>query len=304
MMNSRQYILLAIYILKLVPTCCQKNFDINDAKSYYLSPEDAKYGGNEKIPFNRIIVKSLWLQKGMEDTLLKDKSVTTDLAQFKIGTCNAELEIFSVTGDNYFPLLKIKNDFWDASFTRARINHFLLLPFDSLFTNLAGSDIETRLQHKKNYTWSQLHENYMLRFDMPILKAQPTERGVFLSFESFKQNKTSYPDFVFKQSTLTDEVYKSKDEEILTEYWGFFDGKDYYVKTGKTIFKLVRQNNSFDFFGSRYLYGKRSFYDKQSTYNYYPGNSSTIGNMPITTTYRPQIKKEALQINMETGEAY
>src|SRR5688572_13996867 len=100
-----------------------------------------------------------------------------------------------------------------------------------------------------------MHSAYSELFDLRVLRQHGSPKGACLTFNDFENNITTHPAIIFKQSKLSVDVYikKNNKEELLTDLWGFFDGNKYYIKIGYNFFKLHRQNNTFDLYGSKYI---------------------------------------------------
>jgi hypothetical protein len=241
-----------------------------------------------------IILKSYWLQRGFYDV---NADNTVRLNEFSLeddqtGVCIADFEIFSSTGDGYKALLKLEYEFELSSYKKKKLDGSFFVPFDSLIRRINSMNVDDVLSRKKSFTWSVLQENYSKRFEIPVLKvAQPT-RGVFMSFNDFRENKTIYPDFTVKEGKVTDHVYINGDQ-LLTEFWGFFDGRDFYLKIGYSFYKMIRQNNTFDLLGPK----KPSKYTTST-----PAMGYNSGMSYPTTSIR--LDPRPLQLDMENGEVY
>ena len=163
------------------------------------------------------------MQKDAFDIVSDRKIKPASVDLWETGVCIADFEIFAMTDTVYTPLIKIKDNFFSYPYTVYAIKDFLLLPFDSLFKKISSMDMEATLANKKNYTRAEIDSGYLKRFDLPALAEKKPEKGVFLTFEAFKQNQPVYPEFTLKTSKLSDEIYiaSANGEELLTDFWGF-----------------------------------------------------------------------------------
>ncbi len=129
---------------------------------------------------------------------------------------------------------------------------------------------------------------------MPVLQDSIIKKGVYLSFEEFKNNRPSIADFREKKmhygTGKTENYLENMKGESISNYWGYSDGKEFrYGMLGND--KVYRIQNTFCFFikidgvtvGSimKDQYGERSL------------NSST--KSVVWVPY---------QVDMETGEVY
>jgi len=189
-----------------------------------------------------IILKTLWLQKGGSE-YLKNRSIVTKstLASTDDGLYFAELETFALTNNNYKALTKLDNIFLIDFYKPKKIKNFILQPFDSLIKKISEINVEPFLSKKRNITWNEIHAAYSKRFDLPILNQETSQKGIFLTFDDFKNNLTTHADFFIIETELSDDVYigKGRSEKLLTDYWGFYDGYDYYIRIRIQSFQIA-----------------------------------------------------------------
>lgn len=247
-----------------------------------------------------IFIKSFWMQKGIVEKIVHKKIVTRDIfgsSEFgEIGaqrisnsgsvTCN--LEIFSKTGDDYQALYRIDTFFLNpiTSFNRARLREYFFLPFDSVFQKTSKTDIQSLLSKRKKHTADEVANAYQKRRTIPLLTEAAPRKGIYYTFKDFRENKPGDPSFRFREGKLSDELY-SESGQLITDYWGFSDGTDLYIKAGFSAFKAVRQHDTFEIFGSLYVA------------NYH--DNPVPGGINLRST---AIDRKILQLDMETGGFY
>lgn len=239
-----------------------------------------------------IILKKLWIQRDAEDIVFKEKIRESWTNESRTGACIADIDVFCLSQHNYYPLIKIIDNFFYHPYKANNLQDFILLPFDSLVKKYVTINPKSVIQNKKAYTWEEIKTNYLRRFELPILSADSTPKGVFLTFESFKKNETVYPDFSIKKSKLTHELYvmENGSENLLLDFWGYYDGKDHYIKSGYNFYKLARQNNTWDIYGSKFITENHSQF--------------SLGQYGTLNTINTRIDKKFLQLDMETGKVY
>jgi hypothetical protein len=245
-----------------------------------------------------IIIKSFWFQQGAFDLVANDKIISKDAGYTdRAGVCFTDFELFSFSNDSYQAFMKFRYDFVDYKYNTQSLLYLFYIPFDSLLEKIHATNVEQVLSNKRKLSWSRIDSNYKNRYNLPVLANGIMEKGVFLSFEDFKNMKVNYPDFQVKKSNITDELYvKSNDkEEILTDFWGYCDGKNYYIRVGYNFFKLYRQNNTFDLFGSKYINTINTDIPVPIT----PGGLQ--GNLQL---HKNKLDSRPLQLNMDSGLTY
>ena len=240
------------------------------------------------------------MQRGILDKTLDKKIVlksTTGRAEgdkVKLDngrSCTVSLDFYSKSDTAFQALFQIDNFFINASknYRKNTLDEFFFLPFDSIANKISITDISSLLQRKKKLSWKELNDYYDGRFNLPLLNETVIRKGVFMTFDDFKKNRPIETYFRLKEGKLTDELYmgKGETETLVTDYWGFFDGKFLYIKAGFSAFKAIRQHNTFEIYGSKQL----------SNYH----NNAQPGDIKLNAM---GIDRKILQVNMDTGELY
>jgi hypothetical protein len=242
-----------------------------------------------------IIIKTFWLQQGTSD-LYTDEKLDERWGflggEDITGACYTSFDVFALGDNSYRALFRIEDEFEGGRYRSSRVKQLFFAPFDSVVHRLTNLDVEKTLSTKKKFSLPELEKNYQSRFELPILKSEPAGRGVFMTFDDFKYNRLSHPEFVTTRGSLTDQLYIGpKGDKLLSDYWGFYDGKDYYIRINFNFFKMVRQNNTFDLWGAKNI--KRT-----TDALYYDNNRSSLFVQTTKLELRP------LQLDMSLGEVY
>lgn len=247
-----------------------------------------------------IVLKSFWLQRGALDHLVQKKITKTGMAgsgdyggvyPSDGGACIADMDIYVQSDSTLQALFRIEDVFINMSkrYRRSSLDQFFFLPFDSIARRLNGLSVPDVLAKKRRLSWTEVHNHYDERFKLTILLDGAIKKGVFKTFDDFRQNKPSETNFRFVNGRVTDELYVGDkgNEDIITEYWGFYDGKDLYIQTGLSAFKAIRQQDTFEIFGAKSV----------NNYHNDPGQNDIR-----FTGY--EIERKILQLNMNTGKIY
>ena len=240
-----------------------------------------------------IVIKSFWLQRGVIEKFLKKKVILKDLFSTgdNGGCCTADIDVYAKSDTTFQALFKIDTFFINMlkNFRRNTLNELFFLPFDSLFHKLSTTDLRILLSKKRKITFPELTNYYDGRFNLPILNDAIIQKGIFLTFDDFKKNRPAETNFSFQQGKLTDELYigNEPNQRVIDNYWGFFDGKELYIRAGYNAFKAIKQSRSFEFYGA------------VSISNYH--NNPLPGDIKLNSM---GMDKKILQVNMDTGEVY
>ncbi len=105
----------------------------------------------------------------------------------------------------------------------------------------------------KKILFSEIDRVNKQSHDFPIYRDTVLKRGVYKSFQDFKMNIISWPDFDFKKGKMADFVYikENGNETVLRSAWGFCDGENYFINSGDKYSKLIRSGFSFYFAGTK-----------------------------------------------------
>ena len=86
----------------------------------------------------------------------------------------------------------------------------------------------------------------------PLLSAKQYNKGIFMTIEEFRQNKPGITEFRIERSDFIDRIYaktKDKSDSVITDAFGYSDGKKIYIRYGSSFFTLLRSGDGFEFHG-------------------------------------------------------
>jgi hypothetical protein len=238
-----------------------------------------------------MIVKELWLSEEENDIDAKDKIQDVNVEKRLYSTSDAKLrfEFYLQKDEKYYAIFRFDTTLFRTlplkSYAAGFIETALISSLDRLskynFTNISNTKTPLSLTDIYNYN--------NRRFEYPILKDTSFKKGVYASFEEFKNNNPSIPEFEVKKGKLGDVLYvKMENGESVASrsVWGYCDGKKLYIKTGDNYYQLYRIDNSFYFNGSKEISRK----ERRGQYN------------EKYITYRNILSP--LKLNIETGNIY
>lgn len=235
-----------------------------------------------------IVIQTFWLQFGMPVGVRRQKNIN-EVYKDDIdrgGSIITELNVFVQSDSSFQAFFKIDGIILSLrSYSKNKIDNFFFLPFDSVAKKINSLSVSQAVLNKRKIKLDEIHTVYNNRFQIPVLNQITPEKGVFLSFQEFKENKPRYTQFGLKKGDLTDEVYivNNGKEEILENYWGFFDNAGLYIRLGLNVFKAIRQQNTYELVG---------FHNTNTYYDYQTGIAFTRKSRKI------------FQVNMRTGKLY
>jgi hypothetical protein len=255
-----------------------------------------------------IVLKKLWISQ-FDTTLTIGNNLT---GSGKIIIEKLKIEFYIKNKSNYYPLLRVDSSFFTTQRnSRRAFGSEIADGISSCCDRLFSIDIPHILQ-KKKYNLSQVQEFSNQLLDKPILHTIEYKKGIYKTFDEFLKaepsmsyksiNKKKYGDVLFLDDGTGNEYPSNK-------FWGYSDGKDIYIISGKNFFKLNRVQNTFEFFGIKNLL-ERFDYDSNSG----SGPGSDILNLTkpffgsgrgsITHKRKPAMDYFFYQVDMETGAVY
>lgn len=149
--------------------------------------------------------------------------------------------------------------------------------------------------------------------NIPILKEVTPRKGIYLTFNEFRNNQPAFTDFKISFEERSDFLSisgKAINDSIVNDAWGFSDGTTIFIRHGKNFFPLFRAGGNFEF----YAFNKITV-DKSFPYPYYPsyqrGNNvaNVINNGTGLLLSRITTKSKSSDIRLytldiETGKIY
>jgi hypothetical protein len=203
-----------------------------------------------------IVIKKLWFS-GIDNSKTGGAELATTFNSFYHIYCKWEFYIGK--NDSYMPIIRIDtildwNDtngsFKEENFTKSKFSK--LKSVLCAITELPKYDTYFSLyESKAKKTMDDIVKFNENRFNLPVLKQGIFEKGVYLNFEEFKNNKPSIIDFKEKKMNyglLKKEFYLEKlNGEPVNKYWGYSSGEWFkYGRYGND--KIYREGNTFEFF--------------------------------------------------------
>ncbi|PZR28222.1 MAG: hypothetical protein DI535_07400 [Citrobacter freundii] len=165
----------------------------------------------------------------------------------------------------------------------------------------AGRQDWNRIREKApKLTRSHIDSVHALRLALPVLNTSPV-KGIFYTFNDFKQNTPSTQEFTVDRGKKGDFLYlkNAKQEEILQkDIWGYCDGKDSYIYSAGNFFKLHRTGNGFTLYGAKELTGDKRWNPTAAPVQ---GGGVYVGSSPKTVYI---LEKQLFQLDMESGKIY
>jgi hypothetical protein len=250
-----------------------------------------------------IVIKRFWISG---NSISNNKRVEVANSGKDNNSIHCKWEYYIGKNGNYLPVKRMDTTFVVKEDSKNYLNDELslkrlfyikkslhdlieLLDFSNAIIQYAG-------QTKKTFT--EIQEFNKRMNNIPVLRDSSFKKGVYLSFDDFKNNRPSIIDFQVKKMhygklNANTEIYlEDMKGETISNYWGYYDGEALrYGMLGND--KMYRIQNTFCFFIKVVGYTVQQGDEGQ----YHPSGSNTISK----DKYESWVP---FQIDMETGEVY
>lgn len=252
-----------------------------------------------------LVVKHLWLQGTSDAEQEHYKIEQSSVATSTFSICTASCEAYVFTGETYVPLFRRDSSYKEKGALKKCAGLLLLQPFEDCLTKAAGKDFSKIASVKRKLSWEEITAYNAERLHYPLFSTRAFEKGIYKTYNDFLQNNPSKQEFVIESGAYSDEVFVSENgkQVSLSDYWGVYDGKTFYVHIGYRLFEMVRQNNSFDILGST-LYIQKYIRNTVPVSPTPAGVLLAIATAAATNKNRAATYAKPLQLNMETGKPY
>ena len=201
-----------------------------------------------------IFIKKLWLTNQF-DLTNRDEKKRSEINGDWVGGILFKAECYLQMDTLFVPAFR-----FDTSFSAEKNNvipeatELLDICLRRIVEKTSQFQIPEAGAQVKKITGAAIEKFNHARFDIPVLKDIRFKKGVYETFEDFKQNNPKYPEFEVKKEKLSDELYVKQEDgtEVLQRsIWGYCDGENLFIKSADNYFPLYRYGNTFYFKGAK-----------------------------------------------------
>ena len=250
------------------------------------------------LPKLLIVLRNLWMHE-LKAGELKEGEDGSE--KQNISRCIAKMEVYVKKDDFYQALIRIDTTIEDDAYLKYSGGRLLADLLDQGMKKISALNISDVTSKKTKMTLTDLMVLYNRRMAVPRLASDTIQRGIYLTFADFLQRRPMLDNFVLEQDEGGDYLYLggNGEQRLFTDFWGFCDGKSQFIKLGSNFFPLVRDNNSYSFFGCLQPIhnSKPRSRNRLARYALF-GVFGELHNSRLVNYLRP------MQIDMETGKPF
>jgi hypothetical protein len=248
-----------------------------------------------------VFIKSLWLQEVRLGEITKE----TELDEKKnISQCIVKADIYSFSDNIYQALVRIDTLFENARPLKNISEEFISSAIDNIIVQVQTLNTEESLLRKTKIQKENVFNYYEQRFNSLRIKNDTLQKGIYLTFADFINNRPSLIDFTVSQENEADFLYiqEKGEQKLFTDFWGFCDGKTHFIKVGYNFFKLIKDGKTYSLWGCLEPIHKRKQYAGMENV----AADILTGRTPNTSRQVSKLKNvlRPMQIDMDTGEPY
>jgi hypothetical protein len=282
---------------------CRKLFfktSSSDQVRNYLTKNYVLQNANDSSLKLLIIIEKLWMIGGSRDSTNNIKSGFDNTVGYNVFV---KAKLMAQKNNNYYALYEVDSALGFTQELEGQEHRFIQRALDVLMANISDKKAVEIQMHHKAFALTDIKSYMNEKREMPILQDAVCKRGVYKTFDEFKQDNPSITDFEIGKHSKTDALYlkdEKGNEYIFRDFWGFCDGKKLFINKADNFFELYKHGSSF------YMYGFTSFIKGKAIGNQILGVAlfGLVGAAAAPTEVKYSSEKVLLQLDMETGELY
>lgn len=248
----------------------------------YLNSRFARPGA----PYTALVIlRTLWLSDAnyLREDLIRDPDRRFERTHIRL-----KAEIYAIRDSQYRPLLRFDTlqIAWKRRILRERSAYFEWgVNLTLLMNEMADSISRIAARSTAGNRWVGLedirHFN-ATRFETPI-SGNTLNRGVYASFEEFRNNSPSIQDFEIRVENNQRLLYirESGQSYYSHDAWGYCDGKDIFIMRDGVLYPAWKEEKAF-----------------------YIPTGAVSGNNLVLTRRRDYTQLSIYSVDMDTGDIY
>lgn len=260
-----------------------------------------------------IVIKTLWIDNAPANDLVQETGDENESVSISFQNIYVKWEYYIQEQDNYYPfkrvdtVYRLTNPILASKEYKFKKNDlsFLMFVLKSQLENINYGQIdEKKYNAKRSLSFYSIDSFNKTRFLVPVINSENIKKGVFLTFNEFKNNTPSIEQYELKKIDKGKYWVNSKNSERINDFYLMCDSIGIHTGANKRI-SVFRVGNTFEFFGSGLIPVSNSLIGNllrsgsainndrpfQQKYNFADGGELQGINVPR-------------QINMETGTFY
>jgi hypothetical protein len=265
-----------------------------------------------------VILRSLWLSDAI---YISRDDMHDDDKEFGKSHIRLKAEVYACKDSLYTPVFR-----YDTFYIEKTTDYEASLKFSyselekdlaDLVINLADSAslvAQDKQGKGRQITRQQINDFNQTRFTSPFDNTTSYSRGVYMSFEEFRNNAPSIRDFEVRRENKDQQVLYISDASGAPYYcrtaWGYCDGKSIFIMRDGVLCPAWKEGSAFYFYAFSTTTKKNTFNSTNpGVGNMLMGGTSALMPTPVSPMVAipaySRIKERTIYtIDMDTGNAY
>ena len=263
---------------------------------------------NDSLPSVLMVIKKLWLSDELNfdaDTHSGGSFKGTDSRDSWTSGVDIKIEFYLKDKANYYPLYRYDSLISEPMTISEYASEFVADALRSSLQKMKQMDERISLvKGRKNFSIEEIGLHNQNEFNIPALTDTILKKGVYMTFDEFKNNNPSQTNFEVRKDKLTDNIYIKQPggtDLAARDVWGYSDGENAFIKSANNFFTLQRAANAFYIFGAKSI--KRTESGTSGAASYYSGGSGFAVPYYYTRS-RTFVQLEPFQLDWSTGKLY
>lgn len=244
-----------------------------------------------------IFIKKLWLSE------FDSAELSLHNTHVRNAWLYLKAEMYLQTEDSYHPIYRFDSVVYARKNNSYNSGGFITSTLLSSLEVLTRTDF-ARVMQKRKLTGAEVDAYNASYTAIPAL--DKPAKGVYLSFDEFRNGRPSCTDYEVRFESLADIIYvKEADGRSYPRrnVWGFSDGETVFIRMGSNFFPLYNQQKTWEFYGTAAL----EF--RAPRMPVIPGAGlplmlATAGVAEISQYEKRLVNLRAFQVDIENGKFY
>ena len=275
---------------------------VDEIGNYLLGITELNNNSSEELV---MIIRRIWIGSEFENKSIQDNDRRMQTPY--IGGVRTTFEFYAFKDNMYVPIKRFDTTIADIKMKENEAEQYLTDCIKASVISISSIKINDRMANGRKLSFATIDSFSSTLRNLNLFTIKNPERGVYISYEEFKNNKPSIKDFEIKKTSQAHSLYvkdESGNEFPIHKIWGFCDGTRFFIQGAYAFFELEYCNETF------YCWGAKKI---DMTYTIMkPFRGTGIGGSGITGAISQSLRKSSrykllvklMQLDLETGVLY
>lgn len=251
-----------------------------------------------------MIIRKYWISSEIEHDVIYENNERTNDPY--IPGIIAKLEFYVKKNDQYIILHRFDTIIKKTKTVKKPYEELLAEALHESLKKTSTVQAQQRIKTGTKRSWNDIDLFSTQYHSLPVLSASNYNKGVYLSYDEFKNNHPSITEYEIRNGKLGDMLVVKDPGGVsypLRNVWGFCDGKTVYIKSADNFFPLYFYGNAVYTRAIKFLKRSNGKGAKELAYIILPMPvADGLNKSGAFEKYEMLLKP--YQIDLETGELF